>query len=108
MPLELPHPIAAYLTANAHLDAEAMLTTFAADAVVFDEQEQRVGKAEILAWIQSATIASRAVFTPNAWRIQEGVVVVEGWTAGDFPGSPILFTFRFTLENGAIATLEIA
>lgn len=108
MSLELPPPIAAYVAANARLDAAGMLAAFAADAVVFDEQERRVGKAEIQAWIQSATIASRAVFTPNACRQGGGVVVVEGPTAGDFPGSPIHFTFRFTLENGAIAALEIA
>lgn len=107
MSLELPPPIAAYVTANANLDAEGMLAAFANDAVVFDEQERHVGKADILAWIQSATIASRAVFTPDMWRHQEGGVVVEGPTSGDFPGSPIRFTFRFTLENGAIAALEI-
>ena len=108
MSLDLPPPIAAYVSANARLDAEAMLAAFAADAVVFDEQKRRVGKAEIQAWIQSATIASRAVFTPDACRREDGVFVVEGQTAGDFPGSPIRFTFRFTLENAAIAALEIA
>lgn len=108
MSLKLPSPIAAYVAANARLDADGMLAAFATDAVVFDEQERRVGKAEIHAWIQSATIASRAIFTPDACRQEDGVVVVEGPTAGDFPGSPIPFTFRFTLENGAIAALEIA
>ncbi|HEY9234023.1 MULTISPECIES: nuclear transport factor 2 family protein [Phenylobacterium] len=108
MSLELPAPIAAYVTANARLDAEGMLSAFAADAIVVDEQERRVGKAEILAWIQSATIANRAVFTPDAWRHEGRVVVVEGPTSGDFPGSPIHFTFCFTLQDGAIATLEIA
>lgn len=108
MSLEFPPPIAAYVAANARLDADGMLAPFAADAVVFDEQARRVGKAEILAWIQSATIASRAVFTPDACRQADGVVVVSGPTAGDFLGSPIPFTFRFTLENGAIAALEIA
>lgn len=108
MSLELPPPIAAYVAANARLDADGMLAAFAPDAVVFDEQERREGKAEIQAWIQSATIASRAIFTPDACHQEDGVVVAEGPTAGDFPGSPIRFTFRFTHENGAIAALEIA
>ncbi|WP_309643163.1 nuclear transport factor 2 family protein [Phenylobacterium sp.] len=107
MSLDLPPPIAAYVAANARLDADGMLIPFAADAVVFDERERRVGKAQILAWIQSATIASRAVFTPVAWRQEKGVIVVEGPTTGDFPGSPIPFTFRFTLENRAISALEV-
>lgn len=108
MSLTLPPPIAAYVAANARLDAEGMLAAFAADAVVLDERQRRVGKAEIQTWIQSTTIASRAVFTPDACREEDGVIVVEGPTTGDFPGSPIPFTFRFTLENGAIAALEIA
>ena len=108
MPTELPPPIAAYVAANARLDAEGMLSAFAPDAVVFDEQRRRAGRAEIQDWIQSATIASRAIFAPDACRQDDGVVVVEGPTEGDFPGSPIRFTFRFTLENGAIAALEIA
>lgn len=108
MSLELPSPIAAYVAANARLDADGMLEAFAPNAVVFDEQHRRVGRAEIQDWIRSATIASRAIFTPEAWRQEDGVVLVEGPTAGDFPGSPIPFTFRFTLEHGAIAALEIA
>jgi len=104
---KLPPPIAAYVAANARLDADGMLAAFAADAVVFDEQKRRVGTAEIQAWIQSATIASQAVFTPNACREEDGVLVVEGPTAGDFPGSPVPFAFRFTLERGAIVALEI-
>lgn len=35
----------------------------------------------------------------------DGVFVVDGPTSGDLPGIP--FTFRFTLENAAIAALEI-
>jgi hypothetical protein len=31
----------------------------------------------------------------------------EGLAHGEFPGSPIRFTYRFSLVNGAIKTLEI-
>ena len=67
-----------------------------------------MGRDEIEAWVQSATVASRAVFTPETWREQDGRIVVDGSTTGNFPGSPIRFTFRFTLESDAIETLEIA
>lgn len=108
MSLRLPPPIATYVAANARLDAPGMLSAFAPDAVVSDERQTRMGSDEIQAWIASATIASRAVFTPDTCREEDGVVVVEGPTAGDFPGSPIRFTFHFTLADGAIAALEIA
>lgn len=108
MSIPLPPPIAAYVEANARLDAAGMLSAFAPDAVVSGERQRRVGSDEIQAWISSATIASRAIFTPDTCRDEDGVVVVEGPTAGDFPGSPIRFTFRFVLAEGAIAALEIA
>lgn len=105
---DLPMPIAAYVAANARLDAESMLAAFAPDAVVRDDGGRHAGHDEIRSWINSATIAARAVFTPERWREEDGRIIVEGRTAGDFPGSPIRFTFRFTLLDGAIAGLEIA
>ena len=52
-------------------------------------------------------IAAKAIFTPDTVRHENGQVVVEGPAHGDFPGSPIRFTYRFTLENDAITALEI-
>jgi hypothetical protein len=105
---DLPTPIAAYAAANARLDASGMLASFAPDAVVRDDGGRHAGREEIRAWIDSATIAARAVFTPVTWREEDGRIIVEGPTTGDFPGSPIRFTFRFTLRDGAIAALEVA
>jgi ketosteroid isomerase-like protein len=108
MPPDLPLPVATYVQANASLDAEEMLRPFALDAVVFDENHRRSGREEIRAWIEASTIRARAIFTPAVTRREGDVVVVEGPVAGDFPGSPIRLTFRFTLENDAIAALEIS
>jgi hypothetical protein len=105
---DLPTPIAAYAAANAQLDAAGMLAPFAQNAVVRDDGGEHVGLDDIGRWIQSAIIASGAVFTPGGWREQDGRIVVDGLTAGNFPGSPIRFTFSFTLRDGAIVALEIA
>lgn len=107
MSINLPRPIADYVEANARLDVDGMLAAFAADAVVKDEARDHRGHAEIKSWIQSATIAARAVFTPEACREDDGAVIVDGITAGDFPGSPLAFAFRFELDGGAISKLEI-
>ncbi len=103
----LPAPIEAYVRANARLDAEGMLAPFAPDAVVRDEGGSHAGPEAIRAWIHAATIASQAVFTPDRWHAEGGTIVVEGPTAGAFPGSPIRFTFRFALAGQAISALEI-
>lgn len=107
MPVELPSPIAAYVAANAQLDVAAMLKPFTADAVVRDMGSVHRGQAAIKALFEEAVIPVKAVFTPDAARHERGEVVVEGPAHGDFKGSPIRFTYRFTLENDAIKALEI-
>jgi SnoaL-like domain len=105
--LELPSPIAAYVAANARLDTEGMLASFAADAVVRDNGEVLQGHAELRPWIEGEVVAAKAIFTPDTVRHEDGQVVLEGAAHGDFPGSPIRFTYRFTLENDAIKSLAI-
>jgi ketosteroid isomerase-like protein len=107
MALTLPKPIAAYVEANAQLDVDAMLKHFAADAVLVDNGKRHEGHAELRTLFKDEVIAVRAIFTPDAVRHEDGEVVVEGPAYGDFKGSPIRFTYRFTLANDAIQTLEI-
>lgn len=107
MSLDLPSPIAAYVAANARLDAAAMLQPFADDAVLLDNGAAFRGRAEISGLFDEAVIAVKAIFTPDAVRHEGRQVVVEGPAHGDFEGSPIRFTYRFTLENDAIKALEI-
>ena len=104
----LPRPIADFVAANAQLDVDAMLKPFAADAVAYDMGRSRQGHAELRTWFEEEVIAVKAIFTPDAARHEDGQVVVEGPAHGDFKGSPIRFTYRFTLEHDAIKTLEIS
>lgn len=107
MSLDLPSPIAAYVAANARLDVDGMLKPFAADAVLLDNGKRHEGHAELRTLFEDEVLAVRAVFTPDAARHEGGQVVVEGPAHGDFKGSPIRFTYSFTLENDAIKALEI-
>lgn len=107
MSLELPTPIAAYVAANARLDADGMLKPFAADAVLVDNGAVLHGRSEIRRLLEDAVVAAKAIFTPDTLRHEDSQVVVEGPAHGDFKGSPIRFTYRFTLENDAIKALEI-
>jgi ketosteroid isomerase-like protein len=105
--IELPKPIADYVAANARLDVDGMLGPLTRNAVVFADGGRHEGHAGIRALFQEAVIPVKAIFTPDAVRHENGQVVVEGPAHGDFPGSPIRFTYRFTLENDAIKVLEI-
>ncbi|MEE2915849.1 hypothetical protein COA17_02060 [Sphingomonas ginsenosidimutans] len=107
MSIKLPTPIADYVAANARLDADAMLRPFAADAVFVDNGKRFEGSEQIRALFEREVIAVKAVFAPDAIRHEAGRVVVEGPAHGDFPGSPLRFTYRFTLDGDAIAALEV-
>jgi hypothetical protein len=107
MPLELPPPIAAYVAANAGLDVDGMLRPFAVDAVFRDNGALFQGHAELRTLFEEEVVAVKAIFTPDAMRRDGDHVVVEGPAHGDFKGSPIRFTYRFTLKNDAIQVLEV-
>ena len=107
MLIELPKPIADYVEANARLDVDGMLNPFTPDAVLFADGGRHEGYAGMRALFEEAVIPVKAIFTPDAVRHENGKVVVEGPAHGDFKGSPIRFTYRFTLDNDAIKALEI-
>ncbi|MBO9708730.1 MAG: nuclear transport factor 2 family protein [Caulobacter sp.] len=107
MSLELPSPIAAYVEANARLDVAGMLEPFGADAFLTDNGRPIRGRAELKRLFEEEVVAVKAIFTPDTVRHEDGQVVVEGPAHGDFKGSPIRFTYRFTLDGDAIKVLEI-
>ncbi|MCJ7995483.1 nuclear transport factor 2 family protein [Rhizobium cremeum] len=102
----LPKPINDYVEANARLDLDGMLKPFSVDALVLDNGHRYDGPAERRKLLEEA-VAVKAIFTPDTVRHEDGQVVVEGPAHGDFKGSPIRFTYRFTLEQDAIKVLEI-
>jgi ketosteroid isomerase-like protein len=107
MPIELPKPIADYVAANARLDVDAMVRPFTPDAVVLDNGKRFAGQEEIRALFEHEVLPVRAIFMPESIRYEADLVVVEGPAHGDFKGSPIRFTYGFSLDDDAIKALEI-
>ena len=108
MSLDLPPPITDYVAANARLDLDGMLKTFATDAVFLDNGKRFEGHEAIRGLLKEMVVDLKAIFTPDTVRHEGGVVVVEGPAHGDFPGSPIRFTYRFGLDGDAIKTMEVS
>ena len=106
MSMDLPQPIADYVEANARLDIDGMLKPFLSEAVFIDNGKHFEGEAAIRQLFEEEVIPVKAIFTPDTVREEDGDVIVEGPAHGDFPGSPLCFTYRFTLVHGAIKTLE--
>ena len=108
MSTELPSPIADYVEANARLDLEGMIKTFAVDAVLLDNGKRFEGHEEIRALLKEMVVDLKAIFIPEAVRHDDETVVMEGPAHGEFPGSPIRFTYRVELEGDAIQAMEVS
>ena len=106
MSIKLPRPIADFVEANARLNVDDMMKPFRRDALFIDNGKRFEGHAAIRELFEQEVIPVNAIFTPDTVREQDGDVVVERPAHGDFPGSPLRFTYRFTLADGAIKTLE--
>jgi len=107
MPVDLPKPIADYVEANAGLDVDGMLKPFLHDSVFIDNGKRFEGRAAIRDLLEEEVVPVKAIFVPDSVREEDGYIVVEGPAHGDFPGSPLRFTYRFTLARGAIKILEV-
>jgi hypothetical protein len=103
--LTLPEPIAAYFAAEQNPDA--LTQCFTAHAVMKDDGHTYVGIDAIKAFMAEATARYHATSVPFAIERQGDIHRVQADVTGDFPGSPTVLTYRFRLERGRIASLEI-
>lgn len=104
--LDLPEPVAAYFEAD-RLGGKAVARCFTNDGVVVDEGRTHVGSDAIAAWKTAASQKFSYAVDPIAQTKQDRRLVVTSRVTGDFPGSPALLRYFFTLERGRIASLEI-
>lgn len=105
--LSLPEPVAAYFAADKHQNAEAIARCFTAHAVVKDEGHTHTGIDAIKAWKAAASAKYTYTTEPFALEHSDGHQVVTSRVEGNFPGSPVDLRYRFRLERGLIASLEI-
>ena len=103
--LTLPEPIAAYFAAE-H-DPEALEHCFTPQAVMKDDGHTHTGIDAIKAFMAEASAKYRATSVPFAIEREDGFQLVRANVTGNFPGSPIALAYRFRLERGLIASLEI-
>jgi hypothetical protein len=105
--LMLPEPIAAYFEADKR-SPEALARCFTPQATVKDEGRTHAGLAAIQAWKAAASTQYEYTTEPFALQQQNGLHTVSSHVAGNFPGSPVNLQYRFRLERGLIASLEIS
>lgn len=108
MTLNLPAAVAAYFSAANAGDTAHVGLCFTQNAVVRDEGRAFRGRAAIEAWSDETHKKYAPVTTPLEATGEGSESHVLARVAGNFPGSPLPLRFRFTLEESAIATLEIS
>lgn len=107
MTVQLSSPIAAYFKASNAASPEAVSAAFAPDGEVRDEREIYRGREAIEAWARAAIGRYRMQSEPLESTGADNGQTVKARVSGDFPGSPLTFTYRFTLTDDAIKALEI-
>ena len=105
-PIHRPPPVAAYFAADPS-DANVVARCFSESAVVIDERREHWGKAAIARWRAEALAKYHYTSEPLRFDVSGPEVTVTACVTGDFPGSPVILQYRFTLEGASIARLEI-
>lgn len=105
---DLPEVIRTYQAAHDVRDTPLALSTFTPDATVLDDGRTYTGTDEIRSWL--STEASEYTFTRTLLRAtpQGTGWLVVNHLEGDFPGGVVDLRYRFELDGGHIAELEIA
>lgn len=104
--MQLPAIIATYFDADNRHDADAVAACFTDTGVVHDEDADHAGRAAIAAWKRDTT-AKYAVRTAPLSIEGSAPHVVAARVSGNFPGSPLVLRFAFTLAHDGIGALEI-
>ena len=107
MRTKLPEVISAYIEASNTRDGERLETLFTKDAVVHDEGEEHRGTNAIRKWLAAKARKYSFTLTPIRLSRKENEIDLTAKMTGAFPGSPISARFRFVLDEGKIATLNI-
>lgn len=101
----LPNVVADLVTAQNNFDSLAYADCFSDTAVVLDEGKTYNGKTEIRNWIAKANLEYQA--TMKALDYSEADQTLKAEVSGNFPGSPLVLTYAYQIENGKIQSLKI-
>jgi hypothetical protein len=104
-------PVAAYIRATNAFDLNALLATFADDALVNDHQQEFRGKAAIEAWAAREIIGDKVTVYVTNTATHYGDVIVTANVDGNFDKTklpdPLVLTFYFSVRADKIVQLII-
>lgn len=107
----LPRVISDYVAAHNNHDPDAMMATFAPDALVNDARREFVGRDAIRAWANKEIFGDNVTMQVERAFDQHGDIIVHARVDGDFDKSklpdPLILTYYFSLRHDLITQLVI-
>ena len=105
--MNLPSPIQVYFDAYNRNDDEALILTFAPDAIVEDEGHSYAGRDVIEAWSRETRAKYQPTVEPLEIDEESNFFKIRAKVTGQFTGSPVTLTYAFRLDGDKITRLEI-
>lgn len=103
--MNLPKVLTDLVAAQNNADSSAYANCFSETAVVFDEGKKHIGKAAIKNWIAKANQVYKTKMKPLDYSATKQTLEAE--ISGTFPGSPLVLTYQFEIQEGEIQSLKI-
>ena len=109
--VELNGVVAEYVAGVNAFDEDAIVATFAEDALVNDNRREFWGKDAIRGWVRRETVGDRVTVEPLEVIEHHGQTILRGRYDGEYDktGLPeeLILTNYFTVRDGRIVTLII-
>ena len=109
--VQLENVIADHFAAVNAFDTDAIVATFADDALVNDNHREFWGADRIRDWVAAEMVGDRVTIAPVQVFEHHGMAIVRGRYDGDYDkaGLPdeLIMTNYFTVENDRIASLFV-
>jgi hypothetical protein len=109
--VQLQGVVAEHVTAVNAFDTEAIVATFADDALVNDNHREFWGTDQIRAWVAAEMVGDHVTIAPLEALEHHGMTIVRGRYDGDYDkaGLPdeLVLTNYFTVEHDRIVSLFV-
>jgi hypothetical protein len=103
--------VAEYVAGVNAFDEDAIVATFAEDALVNDDRREFWGKDAIRSWVRKETVGDRVTVEPIEVIKHHGQTILRGRYDGEFDRTnlpdDVILTNYFTVRDGRIVTLII-
>jgi SnoaL-like domain len=107
----LPRLVADHVAAHNNHDPDALMATFAPDALVNDARREFLGRESIRAWADKEIFGDNVTLAVQRAFEQHGNIVLHARIDGDFDKTnlpdPVILTYYFSIANDQITQLII-